>query len=80
MIQPKHVADWQRTQSYDEQDQLVGLWMEHEKWQTVLFGQVVQGELEQVGYACDVVFCIKVPHGNKTLHIEGPFEEFLPVE
>jgi hypothetical protein len=41
---------------------------------------LVQGELCQVDYACDVIFTLKVPHGNKTLHIKGPYEEFFPVE
>jgi hypothetical protein len=86
MTEHQHVADWQKTEQIKQwsdrdarQKRLVEQWMELE-WQTIVFGQLVQGELKQVNYACDVVFPLDVPHGNKTLHIEGPFEEFLPVE
>jgi hypothetical protein len=82
----KHVTDWEKVDQIKRyskrmaaQEQLVGQWMDHPAWQAVVFGQLVQGKLTGVNYACDVVFTLDVPHGNKTLHIEGPYEEFLPV-
>jgi hypothetical protein len=82
----QHIADWEkvgRIKAYSEREKsekrLVGQWMDR-VWQTVVFGQLVQGELCQVDYPCDVIFTLEVPHGNKTLHIKGPYEEFFPVE
>jgi hypothetical protein len=86
MTKQKHVIDWEKlsqikgySQREKAEKRLVGQWMDR-VWQTVVFGQLVQGELCRVDYADVVTFTLDVPHSNKMLHIEGPYEEFVPVE
>jgi hypothetical protein len=82
--QPTHVTEWQEAGMLEEysrrterEQALVRAWMDR-AWSTTVLGQMVTGELTSVNYADVVTFTVDIPHGNKILHIEGPFEEFLP--
>lgn len=86
MNSARHVLEWnsiaqQGTGGLSQlKDQMVAAWIAHRTWQTVIFGQTVEGTLTTVDYADRVFFTLEVFHGLKILYITGPFEQFFPVE